>query len=385
MPRANTRFGLRAITFLIASALLASTVLQPGAASAASTTPSPTPSSSSTGTPGGSRPPSVTFGIGPSNCKKLDGRPYFSYAASGGTVINDCFALVNISNQTLNLLVYGAAALTNADGSLGYQPDAANRTGAGLWLRTPLSNGQPLFSIRRESTLILPFQLDIPANAPPGDHTAGIAVGLVANVVGKNTKNFKFEQRVVAKVYVRVSGTAVAKLQVSNVHASYSGTLNPFGSGDAKVTYTITNAGNVDLGAKQKISVSGLFGDTGSAIDAKGKAYTPPVLPDLIPGSKTTLTVRFHNVLPEVLLKASVRLTPIALPGSIDPNLKDATGSAHFWAIPWAFIVLILLLLALGYLIHRYRKHNLANRSAPSHRRARGADKPGTLLAGSED
>lgn len=369
MPRAKSSFGMRAIASLIALVLLAAIGFLPGAAGAASTTP--TPSSSSSGTLGtGSKPPTVTFGIGPSNCKKLDGRPYFSYAASAGSVLNDCFALVNISNQTLNLLVYGAAALTNADGSLGYQPDGAKRTGAGAWLRTPLFNGRPLFSIRAQSTLTLPFQLDIPTDATPGDHTAGIAVGLVANIVGKNTKKFTLEQRVVAKVYVRVAGTSVAKLEVTNVHASYSGTLNPFGTGDANVTYTVTNAGNVDLGANQKVSISGLFGDTGSAVDSKGHAFKPPVLPDLIPGSKTTLTVRFHNVLPEVLLNASVRLTPIALPGSVDGTLHAVTGSSHFWAIPWALIVLILLLIALGYAQHRYRKHLRTSRRAPSHRAA---------------
>jgi len=304
----------------------------------------------------------VTFGIGPSNGKQLDGRPYFSYAASPGSVINDHFALVNISNQTLYLLVYGAAGLTNTTGSLGYEPDAAKRTGVGLWLRTPLSDGQPLFAIRGRQTLILPFQLDVPGNASPGDHTAGIAVGLVANIVGHNTKNFKFEQRVVAKVYVRVSGTAVPKLEVSNLHASYSGTLNPFGTGDATVSYTVRNTGNVDLGAKQKVSISGLFGDTGSPTKAV------PVLADLIPGSSTKQTVTFHGVLPEVLLNASVHLSPIALPGAVDGNLKSVSVSTHLWAIPWAFLVLVLLILSFGYGMHRYRTHVNASRKAPSHR-----------------
>ena len=368
MPCAPTRSGLRALVLLMACALVVLTGFLPTAAGAA-TTPSPTPSSTSGGTlgTGAAKPPTVTFGIGPSNGKQLDGRPYFSYAASPGAVINDHFALVNISNQTLNLLVYGAAALTNADGSLGYEPDGAKQTGAGAWLRTPLVNGQPLFSIPGRKTVILPFQLTIPRNATPGDHTAGIAVGLLANVVGKNTKNFKFEQRVVAKVYVRVSGTAVAKLEVTNVHASYSGTPNPFGSGDAKVTYTVRNSGNVDLSAQQRVTVSGLFGDDGTLDQPLAQ------LPDLVPGSSTTFTVGLHDVLPEVHLNAKVSVTPGALPGAVDPDLKTVSASAGFWAIPWAFLVLILLLIALGYGLHRYRKHTLATRPAPSHRRSRGA------------
>jgi len=364
MPRVTTRFAVRALALASTCALLITVGFQPTSAGAA--TPSPTPSSTgSGGSSSGSKPPTVTFGIGPSNGKQLDGRPYFSYAASPGQVINDHFALVNISNQTLDLLVYGAAALTNADGSLGYQPDAAKRTGAGAWLRTPLINGQPVFAIKGRATVILPFQLTVPANASPGDHTAGIAVGLIANVVGGSTKNLHFEQRVVAKVYVRVSGTAVPKLEVSNVHASYNGTLNPFGSGDATVTYTVRNTGNVDLGAKQKVSISGLFGDTGAP------NADVPQLGDLIPGSSTKLTVKFHDVLPEVLLSADVHLTPIALPGSVDGTLHGVSGSTHFWAIPWGLLILILLLVAIGYGTHRYRKHVNATRPAPSHRRAK--------------
>jgi hypothetical protein len=363
MPRTNTRFGRRHIAFLIVSALLAVTSLLPQAARAATPTPSPTSASSGASTAKTAKPPTVTFGIGPSDGKKLDGRPYFSYAASPGSVINDHFELVNVSNQTLNLLVYGASALTNASGGLGYQPDGAKRTDAGAWLRTPLFNGQPLFRIRQRSTVILPFQLEIPANAQPGDHTAGIAVGLVASIVGKNTKNFNLEQRVVAKVYVRVSGTPVAKLEVSNVHASYTGTLNPLGKGDAKVTYTVRNTGNVDLAADQKVSISGLFGGTGSATPVRR-------LSDLIPGSTTNVTVHFHGVLPEVFLTASVRLQPQALPGSVDGKLRDATGSTQFWAIPWAFVVLVIVLGLLTYFGRRYLKRRAASRPAARHNRS---------------
>ncbi|WP_127358803.1 hypothetical protein [Actinacidiphila soli] len=40
----------------------------------------------------------------------------------------------------------------------------------------------------------------------------------------------------------------------------YSGTPNPFGKGDATVTYTIHNTGNAILTDRQTVHISGPFG-----------------------------------------------------------------------------------------------------------------------------
>ena len=135
----------------------------------------------------------------------------------------------------------------------------------------------------------------MPANATPGDHTAGIAVGLTAFVTGSSAKNLTFEQRVVAKVALRISGAVVAKLAMQHLHASYSGTLNPFGTGTVTLTYTLSNVGNVNLGANQKVTISGLFGPSHSSVEA--------TVPDLLPGSSTTVTVHAHDVWPAFLLE----------------------------------------------------------------------------------
>ena len=365
MPRRSRRLGAPTLALLIVTALLAMMSLVPAGADAATTTPTPTPSGSSspTGAPG-SKVPTVTFGVGPSNGKYLDGRPYFSYAASPGTTITDHFAIANISNQTLDLLVYGVDATTSSDGQLSYQSHAAPLKATGAWLATPLFDGTNDFPVKGRSTLNLPFQLRIPRNASPGDHTAGLAVGLIAKVQGKSTKNLNFEQRVVAKVYVRVSGTPVASLQVKDLQANYSGSLNPVGTGSTTITYTVVNNGNVDLGAKQQVTVSGLFGSTGSSPKV-------PEFDDLVPGSSTKVKVVVHGVLPTFLLSAKVKLTPLALPNAVDPPLHVVSTSTTVWAIPWAFLVLIVILVAAGYGLRKYIAHRRATRPQARHGRAK--------------
>lgn len=350
-------------TSLLVLGLLAFSAVPALAASTPAATPTSTPSP---GASAAKKPPTVTFGIGPSNGTTLDGRPDFGYAASPGSVINDHFALVNISAQPLDLYVYGADAVDAAGGALSYQPRDAKILGASGWLALPDVNGSPLIHVQARSTAILPFQLRVPANASPGDHTAGIAVGLTAFVKGASTKNLTFEQRVVAKVRVRVSGTAVAKLAIQHLQASYSGVVNPFGAGTVTLTYTVSNIGNIDVGANQKVTVSGLFGSSQSAVEAP--------IPDLLPGSSTTVTTRIHNVWPAFLVKGTVKVTPVALPNAVYPALTTVSATTSFWAMPWPQIVLIVIIVLAVLGLWWYRRHRKARPPVRTHRRGGAQD-----------
>ena len=326
--------------------LTALAALAPMTATAAAPAPSPAPSSTSAA-PGSTS--TVTFGLGPASATKIDGRGTFGYAASPGSTIDDHVALVNISGRPLQLVLYGTDAMNTPTGAVGYQSRGAAKTGAAAWLALPELNGSPTFTLPARRTLILPFQLRIPSNATPGDHTAGIALALLGKVAGKSTSNVTLEQRVVSQVHVRVSGAIVAKLAIENLHASYSGVIDPIGAGSVLVEYTVHNVGNADLGGAQKVTVSGVFGHASAPAIAK--------LPDLLPGSSTTVTVHVADVRPAVLLKGTVRVTPIAQPGDIDPGLTTYSASTSVWAIPWSLFGLIVLILGLGFGWWLWRRH----------------------------
>lgn len=360
----------RQLWLLFALVLALSAAMRGGVSDPAAAAPTGTPSGTPAASPASaSKAPTVTFGIGPSDGKHLDGRADFGYQTSAGSTLSDHFAVVNISAQPLSLLVYGTDAV-DSGGKLGYEPRGAAHTGASRWLALPEIGGSQIFRVKARSTVVLPFQVRVPRDATPGDHTAGIAVGLVADVTGNSTKNLQLEQRVVAKVYLRVAGAITAGLAVEQLRADYHDSLNPVGPGHATVRYTVHNTGNVDLGATQRVSLSGIFGGTGSVTQ-------PRAIPDLLPGASATVTVQIAGAWPLLQLHGSVRVTPVALTNSVDGPLHAVSATTSVVAVPWALLGLLFLVVGGAFLGRRYLRRRAAARLAPSHRRSRGEHDPG--------
>lgn len=303
------------------------------------------------------QPVKATFGAGPANSKKLDGRPYFTYDTSPGGSIEDHIAVINFAGQPQTLNVYGVDATSAPNGDFAYPPRSAPRRQVGAWLFIPTPHGSGEVTVGPHATVIVPFYLRVPTNASPGDHAGAVIVSLTSLVKGKSGQRVKFEQRIATRVIIRVSGPLRPGLSIENLHATYSGHLNPFATGEVTVTYMVANTGNVLLGAAQQVSAHGWLGST-----ARGAAL--PVVPLLLPGGSYPVTVHVHGVFPEIGLSATVGLTPQGLRSDVNPGLHLITASIHLWAVPWVLVaVLILLVLLVVFLIWRRRR--------PSHADAR--------------
>jgi hypothetical protein len=334
----------------VAAALIAASAIvafsAPAAIAAATSAASPS-ASAKTAAPA---PDSATFGIGPSNGKGPDGRSFFNFVSSPGGQVTDNVIVRNISAQPLTLRLYAVDAVSGADGSIGYAPASQAPTDAGSWLTLAKANDVGTVTLPAQSAANVPFLLKVPASASPGDHLGGLIVSLTSKVnSGKNSENF--EQRVATRVNIRVSGAIVARLSVNQMHASYSPgfVVNPFGSGNVKVSYRVTNTGNVVLGGRQAVNISGWYG--GSA-PAKGL----PDIPQLLPGASTVVTTTIRGVKPGLHLTATAQVTPIPPPNAIDPGFVAASSSVSFWSIPWlAPIVFLLLIGGIGFSVWRRR------------------------------
>jgi hypothetical protein len=226
---------------------------------------------------------------------------------------------------------------------------------------TPGGKGQ--VRVKPRSTEILPIHVKVPMNAPPGDHVGAVVVALTGLVSGRfgnhGVQQLKFAQRLAIKALIRVSGPTHPNLQIQNLHASYSGPIDPFAKGKVKVTYRVHNAGNVVLGGPQKVAVHGLFGES---VAGRSVADIPP----LPPGATYPVTVTVPAVYPEVLMSAKVTVTEEGLTGDLDPGLHPVSSSVHFLAIPWILlIVLLLLILGLGW---RYWRRRQSKRATGRHR-----------------
>jgi hypothetical protein len=358
--RVGALASILACGLLPASALAASP--SPSVSSSAAPSPSATPS-----------PPKATWGIGPA--KTLSAGHYevdadrasFKWFVTPGGALSDHVAVVNLSVTPLTLRLYARDAENDSDGKLQLQPFSGNPTDAATWITVGLPGAGATFTIPARSTAYLPVTLHIPANASPGDHTAGIISSLTSQVTGSGAQSINpdLEQRVAVPVQVRVSGIVNARIGIRSVHPSYEQALNPIGHGRATITYTVTNTGNVNLGAHASLVVNSWLG---------ASQHVPVAnIPVLLPGGSDTVKVELHGVLPEVFMTAKVTLTPLVPTSDVDPNIVATGKSNHFLAIPWVLIVLIVLLGVLFWSYRRMRRGSGRHGQNPSVGRRRAA------------
>jgi hypothetical protein len=322
---------MRFVLSLMAGLILVGAV--PVAAAEAAPTVRSAPSAVVAGKPGPAK-----FGAGPASAAKLDGRPYFTYDASPGGILEDHIAIENFATKPLKLNVYTVDARSGPNGDFVYATESGARKQVGAWLSLGSRNLIQL-TVPGRTTIIEPFRLKVPANASPGDHAGAVIVSINGLVQGKNQK-LKLEQRIATRVIIRVSGPLHPRLSIENLHASYSGSLDPFASGVVTVTYTVRNTGNALLGATQQVRVHGLFGSSRHAANLKS-------VPLLLPGGSYQVKTRLPGVLPEVWVTASVRLGPQGLRGDVNPGIHVATASVTVLTMPWILLAIVIALLVL--------------------------------------
>ncbi|MFI2347043.1 WxL protein peptidoglycan domain-containing protein [Streptomyces sp. NPDC019443] len=354
----------RRIAAVLAACLLAVLPAAAGAASAAAPVPATRP--------GDGRQGRTTFGVQPSAAKKPDARPHFSYGATPGAAVNDHIAVYNYGKEPLTLRVYAGDAFTTADG--GFDLFAANHrsTDVGSWVKL----GKNLLSVPGRSHVIVPFTLTVPRNVTPGDHTGGIVASLSAAGTDKKGSKVAVDQRVGARIYLRVAGELKPRLTVEGLHTTYQGTANPFGTGSATVTYTVRNTGNVRLAARQAVRVRDLFG-------SGAKVANPRDITELLPGAAVKITASATGVVPAMRDTTTVTVDPKPVRGDIKHRvLPRVTRVENFWAVPWALLAVLLVAAGAPTLrLVRRRRRRGAGTSAPEQRPAAARSKQAVGLA----
>lgn len=319
--------------------------------------------------PAPSTPPAkgqATFGIGPANAHGLDGRPYLRYFATPGGHTSDHIAVENLNSTPVLLSVYATDAINAGDGSLGYLPRGAASTAAS-WIKIGTPGGVPAITLKPRSLVVLPVQIVLPANATPGDHAGGIIASLTSKIKGKNgSQDFNFEQRIAVRTFIRVSGALRPGLTIEHLRTTYRTTNSLAAQGTAKLTFTVRNTGNLELGALQHVRIAGTFGTTG----APGSL---PTVPLLLPGGSMNISETIPDVRGEFAMTAKVTLTPEALAGDVDPKLGEISATTSFFVLPLVPIVLavvvLLVLASLVLVLRRWRRRRAStgrhSRSAP--------------------
>lgn len=276
--------------------------------------------------------PDVTWGVRTASNDHGDARENFVYEADPGQTIDDAIIVSNYDVVPVTLDVYAADGFTTTSGQL----DVAARDKPPLEIGAWVVPAADRITVQPGESLLVPFTLTVPSNATPGDHAGGLLTTLTQPPV---ENGLTVDRRLGIRIHLRVGGALAPSLAIDDLHVDYAGTLNPFGTGMATVTYTVHNTGNVRLSAGQAVSLAGPFGMLGT------DAATPDPVPELLPGETWPVTVKVKGVVPAFLLTATATLKPAA-PEGADLSVAVVTATASTAAVPWTLCAIVLLLAA---------------------------------------
>lgn len=359
------------------------TVVGAGAAHADTTSPSAPPAapSSSPAAPGSSAPAPGEGGVSPDaatwsvstpdNDQGTD-RPNFSYTADPGGQIVDGITVSNYGAQPLTLAVYAADGYLTDTGSLDLLAAGEESVALGSWVTVET----PTITLQPEEVVTVPFTVNIPENATPGDYAAGVVTSLVTAAEG----GVAVDRRLGSRMILRVNGDLTPSLEVTDLEVAPHPTFWPWLSGSTDLTFTVTNTGNTRLVLDGNATISGPAGLLGAETGVDFRTQTADGSPGdqiaLLPGDSVRFetpdpsattdtdpadrrivrnTVTVDGVWPSFRLGTRVEVsgTVVAAAGGAETDAAVVTAAADtsFWQIPWA--LLILLILIIGFVVWR--------------------------------
>ena len=274
-------------------------------------------------------------------------RQNFGYDIDPGKSVADAFVVSNHDVLPLELALYGADGFTTEAGQLDVVTQDTESVALGAWIDFAADS----VTVAAGQSVEVPFTVTVPENAEPGDYA-----GAVITSLGQPSaeQGLSVDRRLGIRIHLRVGGALAPALTVAGMHVDYSGTLNPFGTGDATVSYTLENTGNARLTAGQKVSIAGAFGMLPAEADDVA------VAPELLPGESWKVTTRVTGVVPTFWLSAKTTVSLESASNETgDASIPSVEAEATTWAVPWALLVLLVVVAALiagGVVLARRRR-----------------------------
>lgn len=271
-------------------------------------------------------------------------RPNFAYAVEPGTVLTDTMRVTNTGATALDLAVYATDAYTTADGNVGLLTNDEPPVDAGAWVTASTTT----LRLDPGQQSDITFTVTVPADAAPGDHSAGIVTSFVSGDPGST---LAVDRRLGTRISVRVAGELTPAADVTNLTTTYAAGWNPFESGQLVLAYEITNTGNTLLTGTDASTAAALFGVVSGT-------PAPLVLPEVLPGSTMEVS-RVIPIAPWGWVTGSVTVHPEAVgygSQALQPVVIDYTVAAVPWMLLIAFVVVIVIGLLVWWLVARRRR-----------------------------
>jgi len=254
----------------------------------------------------------VTWSVQPASTTEGT-RERFEYSTDPGTQVVDFVVVSNRGETPAEFAIYATDAINELEtGAFGLLTSDVPPTDLGKWITMDVD--KVLLQPGEEATI--PFNLLIPSDATPGDHVAGVIASITTTAESAEGTTVNLEQRVAARMYLRVSGAVSANTEITGLTSSFSPELNPFAFGRMTVDYNVRNTGNVRVDVNQTMQITGPFGIPLGEI-------TPEPLSDLLPRQTVQVTADLPQIAALFLAFSNVTVVPGPL-GTAGETVEDA-------------------------------------------------------------
>jgi hypothetical protein len=192
------------------------------------------------------------FGVRPAHFDPADSatQAYFKRSAPAGASFSDQVVVNSYADSPLNLLVYPVDGLTGTNSGSVYANRPNPLAETGKWLRTELDR----VALDPHSERTIAFTVQVPQDATPGDHLAGVAFENADPRMPEGNFAVKQVVRAVIGVLIRVEGPArpfELRLQSLRLHPRTKAVTAP------TVTVQLGNRGQLLASPRLRVSVEG--------------------------------------------------------------------------------------------------------------------------------
>lgn len=307
--------------------------------------------------------PEVRWSVTPADANGPDGRRAAEHELDPGASIDDFFAVRNVGEDEVTFALTAADGFYTRTGRFDILAADKESTDSGTWITLPET-----VTVPAGETAVVPYSIDVPDQAEPGDHAAGITASVLSIQSAEDGTSLGVESRVGFRVLTRVKGEITPAASVAGISTDYTTSWNPLRPGELTVTFDVSNDGNTRLLAKGTVEAGGQT----VAFPAEGESQQ-----ELLPGDVRTITTVVDDVWPLFIVPTTVTLdaTVLTLDGSTD-SLEPIAETAVAWAIPWpqlivlAGIALVILAIFWGRIRSRRKLDNLLAEAREEGRKA---------------
>ena len=286
-------------------------------------------------------PPPAAFAVQPSGPDGPGSRDWFTYTLDPGEVFGDTVAVSNLGDVPTTFRIYATDAVSVADvGGFSALRDDQDAVDVGTWITLATNE----YTVDPGKRIDVPFSIEVPDDAEPGDHAGAILAIDTAQLVSDDAPDglsFDVIQRLGARVYVRVGGETAPALRVDELSIDRAGS-------SATLTWEVSNTGNLRLEPTAEVRITGFMGRT---------VRTVPVqqLPELLPGANFIGGTALSG------LPSYERLTAHLVVKAEGVEVERSLG---FGSYPWLLLAGVLLLLLGGLWLRRRRRAHRARRAS---------------------